>query len=166
MNKLITIFKIPELRQKIVITLLFLAIYRIGFHIPLPFIDQDKMAASMRRRAGRLGQVLGFVSMFSGGNLSQSTIFGLGIMPYISASIIFQLLASVYPPLEKLQKEGESGRKKINEYTRYATVVICLFQAFMCVQYIMRPRSASGGLGLAVPGYDSVLLLDSPPSSP
>ncbi len=67
--------------------------------------------------------------MFSGGNLSQAPIFGLGIMPYISASIIFQLLASVYPPLEKLQKEGESGRKKINEYTRYATVVICLFQA-------------------------------------
>ncbi len=71
---------------------------------------------------GPLGNVLGFVSMFTGGNLSQTTIFGLGIMPYISASIIFQLLGAVYPPLEKLQKEGESGRKKINEYTRYATV--------------------------------------------
>src|SRR5262249_42232206 len=74
-----------------------------------------------------------------GGNLSQATVFGLGIMPYISASIIFQLLAAVYPPLEKLMKEGESGRKKINEYTRYATVFICLFQSFIYVQFIMGP---------------------------
>src|SRR5208283_5191434 len=79
---------------------------------------------------GALGQVLGYISTFSGGTLSQSTIFGWGVMPYISASIIFQLLASVYPPLEKLQKEGESGRKKINEYTRYATVLICLGQSW------------------------------------
>jgi preprotein translocase subunit SecY len=86
---------------------------------------------------GPLGNILDFVSMFSGGNLSQSTVFGLGIMPYISASIIFQLLAAVYPPLEKLQKEGESGRKKINQYTRIATVFICFFQAFMYVNYIM-----------------------------
>ncbi len=94
--------------------------------------------------------MLNFVSMFSGGNLSHATIFGLGIMPYISASIIFQLLGAVYPPLEKLQKEGESGRKKINEYTRYATVVICLFQAFMYVQYIMgSPQDRQAGLGPA-----------------
>src|SRR5436309_2766765 len=86
----------------------------------------------------------GLISMFSGGSLSQSTIFGLGIMPYISASIIFQLLASVYPPLEKLQKEGESGRKKINEYTRYATVVICFVQAWFWVQYIAKPRMECG----------------------
>jgi preprotein translocase subunit SecY len=156
MNKILTIFlKIPELRQKIGITLLFLIIYRIGFHVPLPMIDQRKMLegiASMQQ--GALGQVLGFVSLFSGGSFSQSTIFGLGIMPYISASIIFQLLASVYPPLEKLQKEGESGRKKINEYTRYATVLICLIQAFMWVQHIMRPLGPTGGLGWAVLGYD------------
>ena len=86
--------------------------------------------------------------------MSQSTIFGLGIMPYISASIIFQLLASVYPPLEKLQKEGEAGRKKINEYTRYATVVICIFQAWMWVSTLVRAK-ADGGLGLAIPGYDT-----------
>ena len=83
------------------------------------------------------------ISMFSGGNLSASTIFGLGIMPYISASIIFQLLASVYPPLEKLQKEGEAGRKKINEYTRYATVVICFFQA--CILRLPRCGRRSPG---------------------
>src|SRR5256712_10485568 len=96
--------------------------------------------------------ILGLISMFSGGSLSQSTIFGLGIMPYISASIIFQLLASVYPPLEKLQKEGESGRKKINEYTRYLTVVICFIQAWFWVMYIARPRN-EGGMGLAIEGY-------------
>ena len=150
--KIKSIFVIPELRQKVLITLLFLAVYRIGYAIPLPFIDQSKMGAS--RASGALGNVLGFVSMFSGGNLSNATLFGLGIMPYISASIIFQLLAAVYPPLEKLQKEGESGRKKINEYTRYATVLICLFQAFMYVQYIMR-SGAGTGAGWALEGYNS-----------
>src|SRR5690606_36673643 len=101
---------------------------------------------------GALGQVLGLVSLFSGGNLSQASIFALGIMPYISASIIFQLLASVYPPLERLKKEGPSGQKKINEYTRYATVPICLIQALFLVQWLLRPES-SQGLGLALPGY-------------
>jgi preprotein translocase subunit SecY len=148
-GKIKAIFTIPELRQKILLTLLFLAIYRIGFAIPLPFVDQSKMTAAMGA-GGALGNVLNFVSMFSGGNLSHATVFGLGIMPYISASIIFQLLGAVYPPLEKLQKEGESGRKKINEYTRYATVLICLFQAFMYVQYIMGPASqGKQGWGLS-----------------
>src|SRR5260370_3321385 len=142
MNKIITIFKIPELAQKIGITLLFLAIYRIGYHIPLPVLDQQRFAEVMRgAQSSALGQILGFVSLFSGGALAQSTLFGWGVMPYISASIILQLLASVYPPLEKLQKEGESGRKKINEYTRYATVPIALFQSFMWVQYLIRPHS-------------------------
>jgi preprotein translocase subunit SecY len=155
MNKLITIFKIPELAQKIGITLLFLAIYRIGFHIPLPMLDQERFAEQMRATSqSAFGQILGFVSLFSGGTLSQSTIFGWGVMPYISASIIFQLLASVYPPLEKLQKEGESGRKKINEYTRYATVPICLFQSYLWVNFLMRPGSAQG-LGAFAPGHDT-----------
>jgi preprotein translocase subunit SecY len=149
-SRLASVFKIKELRQKIFITLLFLAIYRIGFHIPVPMIDQREMLSAMR---GSDEGLLGLISMFSGGSLSQSTIFGLGIMPYISASIIFQLLASVWPPLEKLQKEGEAGRKKINEYTRYATVVICLFQAWMWVSQMARPKP-EGGYGLAIPGYD------------
>jgi preprotein translocase subunit SecY len=149
MGKLKAIFIIPELRQKVLLTLLFLAIYRIGYSIPMPFVDQNKMNAVIGG-GGPLGNILGFVSMFSGGNLSHATIFGLGIMPYISASIIFQLLAAVWPPLEKLQKEGESGRKKINEYTRYATVVICLFQAFMYVQYIMGdPGTGKQGWAIA-----------------
>ncbi len=152
MQKLKAVFSIPELRQKIFITCLFLAIYRIGFYIPLPFLDQAKLAEKMSGRGGALGQILGFVSMLGGGNLSAGTIFALGIMPYISASIIFQLLGSVYPPLEKLQKEGQSGQKKINEYTRYATVAICIIQAFLAVRQIMDPEPA--GMGLALRGYE------------
>jgi preprotein translocase subunit SecY len=148
MRQIKAIFSIPELRQKIFITVLFLIVYRIGWHVPLPFIDQYQMLKSMQAsQQSALGQVLGFVSMFSGGSLSNACIFGLGIMPYISASIIFQLLGSVYPPLEKLQKEGESGRKKINEYTRYATVPICLIQSWFVVQHFMSPQ---GGLGWAI----------------
>lgn len=145
MNQLITIFRVPELRRKILITVLFLCIYRIGYFVPLPVVDQQRMQEVMAQlQGGALGQVLGLVSLFSGGNLSQSCIFGLGIMPYISSSIIFQLLGSVYPPLEKLQKEGEAGRKKINEYTRYATVPICMVQAFFYVQHIMGAYALSG----------------------
>src|SRR5262245_38498607 len=152
MQKLLTIFHVPELRRKILITIMFIAIYRIGYFVPLPIVDQEAMAKNQFLQGGALGQVLGLVSLFSGGNLSQACIFGLGIMPYISSSIIFQLLASVYPPLEKLQKEGEAGRKKINEYTRYATVPICLVQAYSYVRYVMAPPSAGGW---AIPGVES-----------
>jgi preprotein translocase subunit SecY len=150
-SRLVTIFKIKELRQKILITILFLAIYRIGFHVPLPMINQFEMARALR---GSDEGLLGLITMFSGGSLSQSTIFGLGIMPYISASIIFQLLASVYPPLEKLQKEGEAGRKKINEYTRYATVLICFVQSAFWVNHIAAPKP--DGLGLAYDQYNTM----------
>jgi preprotein translocase subunit SecY len=154
MNTLITIFRIPELSQKIGITILFLCIYRIGFHVPLPVIDQHKMAELMSGSSQTaLGQILNFASLFSGGTLSQSCIFGLGVMPYISASIIFQLLTYTYPPLEKLSKEGESGRKKINEYSRYFTVPICLVQASFYVQYVLASQ-ANRGAGFGIPGYD------------
>jgi preprotein translocase subunit SecY len=155
MRQIRAIFSIPELRQKILMTLMFLAIYRIGYFIPLPFIDQQEMARKMTGR-GALGQLLGMVSMLGGGNLSAGTIFALGIMPYISASIIFQLLASVYPPLEKLKKEGESGQKKINEYTRYATVLICLIQAIMPVRFMME-SSTHGGGGLVAEAFQGPL---------
>lgn len=151
MGKIKAIFAIPELRTKILITLAFLAIYRIGYQIPLPYVNQLEMNRG-GGASGALGQILGFVSMFSGGDLARASVFGLGIMPYISASIIFQLLGAVYPPLERLMKEGESGRKKINEYTRYATVLICLFQASMYVSYV-RGLTAQGGLGWGLPNY-------------
>jgi preprotein translocase subunit SecY len=155
-KQLTAIFIIPELRQKILLTLLFLAIYRIGYHIPLPFVDQAKMYKNIGG-GSPLGDMLGFVSMFSGGNLSQATIFGFGIMPYISASIIFQLLAAVYPPLEKIQKEGESGRKKINEWTRYLTVGICILQTGYYVWFLMGPPP--NNLGWGIKGYDSVIYM-------
>ncbi len=137
-EKIRVVFTIPELRQKILLTLLFLAIYRIGWQIPLPIVDAGKMTAFFQSSAaGGLGKLIEQVAVFSASQLSQATIFGLGIMPYISASIIFQLLGSVYPPLEKLQKEGESGRKKINEYTRYATVVLCLGQSWFYVGFLV-----------------------------
>lgn len=115
MQKLYTIlFKVPELQRKILMTAMFLAIYRVGFYIPLPIVDQAQLENWQKGMAQTgAGRVFGTVAMFGGTQIGMSTIFGLGIMPYISASIIFQLLASVYPPLEKLQKEGESGRKRL-----------------------------------------------------
>lgn len=144
MDKLLTLFKVPELRQKILITAMFLLLYRIGSNVPLPIVDQGnvyKWAQGMA--SGAAGKMFGYVAMLSGINdLNNITIFGLGIMPYISASIIFQLLASVVPSLEKLMKEGESGRKKINEYTRYATVGLAFFQSIMWIRYMMGPMQA------------------------
>ncbi len=131
------VFTIPELRQKILLTLFLLAIYRIGWQIQLPVIDSAKVAA--QDMSGGFSKMIEYAAVFSASRLSQITIFGLGIMPYISASIIFQLLGSVWKPLEELQKEGESGRKKINEYTRYATVILCLIQSAAYVRlYVMQ----------------------------
>src|SRR6476646_6179353 len=132
------IFTIPELRQKILLTLLFLAIYRVGWQVPLPMVNAEDMKNFFGSQSGGgLSTLFSQAAVFSASQLSQATIFGLGIMPYISASIIFQLLGSVWGPLERLQQEGESGRKKINEYTRYATVVICLGQSWFYVSYII-----------------------------
>jgi preprotein translocase subunit SecY len=139
-EKIRVIFTIPELRQKIVLTLLLLAIYRVGWQIPLPMVNHTKMTEFFGSSAeGGLDEIFKKVAVFSASQLNQATIFGLGIMPYISASIIFQLLGSVYPPLEKLQKEGESGRKKINEYTRYATVVLCFGQSWFYLRGFLVP---------------------------
>jgi preprotein translocase subunit SecY len=138
---LLNIFRVPELRNKVLFTLFMLAIYRIGFHIPLPGVDQDafkKMAEQQSRGkdTSAASRVANYVSIFSGGSLQQSTIFGLGVMPYISASIIFQLLGTVVPSLEKLQKEGQSGQRKIQEWTRYATVPLCLVQGAFWITYM------------------------------
>lgn len=124
------IWRVRDLRNKILFTLGLLAIYRIGFYIAMPGVNQEAMTGSVG------GDLANMFAMFTGGNLSQSTIFGLGIMPYISASIIFQLLASVVPALEKLQKEGETGRRKIQEYTRYATVGLCIIQGTIWMRYL------------------------------
>lgn len=137
LEKLRVVFTIPELRTKIILTLLFLAIYRVGFHVPLPIFDQ-KVADPDQQQSSGFADFVGQVSVFAASDLRQATIFGLGIMPYISASIIFQLLGTVWKPLEDLRKEGETGRKKINEYTRYLTVVLCFVQSWFYVRlYLM-----------------------------
>lgn len=131
LERLITSFqnilKIPELRSRVLFTLAMLAVYRIGAHIPTPGINNDELAAFLLDQGGAL---LGFLDIFSGGSLSRLTIFALGIMPYISASIILQLLTVVIPHLSKLAKEGERGRKTIIQYTRYGTIGIALIQGF------------------------------------
>jgi len=137
-----------------VLTLVLLAVYRLGFSMPLPFVNQEALSESLKRQGGSgVAQVMSMLSLFSASNIGMMTIFGLGIMPYISASIIFQLLGTVYPPLEKLQKEGESGRKKINEWTRYATVVICFVQSYFWIVVL------SGGQGgderIILPEFDN-----------
>jgi preprotein translocase subunit SecY len=139
LEKIRIIFTIPELRQKILLTLGLLAIYRVGWQVPLPIVDPQAMTA-FAEQTGGIGDLLRTVAVFSASQLSQATIFGLGIMPYISASIIFQLLGTVWPPLERLQKEGEAGRKKINEYTRYATVLICVVQSWAYVAFLSSQR--------------------------
>ncbi|MBI4725999.1 preprotein translocase subunit SecY [candidate division TA06 bacterium] len=126
-EKIQNIFRIPELRRRILFTLGILVVYRIGGHLPTAGIDTQALAEFFRAQRGTL---FSMYDLFVGGNLSRATIFALGIMPYISASIIMQLLGAVIPFLEKLQKEGEQGRKKITQYTRYATVILALFQSY------------------------------------
>jgi preprotein translocase subunit SecY len=157
LSRLSMMFHIPELRNKIILTFVLLAVYRLGFAIPLPFIDQDVLANQVQKQTGEssdMSRVMTMISLFSATDIGMCTIFGLGIMPYISASIIFQLLATVYPPLEKLQKEGEAGRKKINEYTRYATVVICLGQSLFWMSQLASANNMLGaGSSLILPDY-------------
>ena len=120
------IFHIPDLRNRILFTLGMLWVYRLGNHIPTPGVDASALTAFFDQNRDTW---FGFVDMFSGGNLSRVTVFALGIMPYISASIILQLLTVVWPYLEKLSKEGDLGRKKITQYTRYGTVLLSVIQS-------------------------------------
>ncbi|XZE32308.1 preprotein translocase subunit SecY [Pirellulaceae bacterium SH501] len=137
LEKLRVVFSIPELRQKILLTLALLAIYRIGYHIRLPVLQESSVAMG-----GQVQSFLDKVAVFSATDLRTLTIFGLGIAPYISASIIFQLLGTVWAPIEQLRKEGPAGRKKINEYTRYLTVFICVIQSWVYLRYMIIGQSA------------------------
>ncbi len=142
LEKLRIIFTIPELRRKVFLTLFLLAIFRVGAQIPLPIIDQAKLGI-LSDASGALGEFFKRVSIFSASQINQATIFGLGIMPYISASIILQLLSTVYKPLEELRKEGEAGRKKINKYTRYLTLVLCLIQSAAYLWFVIMPQGVT-----------------------
>jgi len=129
------VWRIRDLRRKILITLGLLAICRVGVYVPLPGVDTQALGEFFRQIGGTAGgQVLGLVNLFAGGALRRGAVFGLGIMPYISASIIFTLLANVIPSLEALKKEGAAGQKKLNQYTRIATVFICFFQGAIVVR--------------------------------
>ena len=126
------LFKVKEIRTKILITLGLLLVYRIGFFIPLPGVDFHEMMKQMKNLGG-IGQLFSMMNVLTGGSLQSATIFSLGVMPYISASIIFSLLTKAIPALEKIAKEGQSGQRKINQYTRLATVAICLIQSWFVI---------------------------------
>jgi preprotein translocase subunit SecY len=152
-EKFLNIFRVPDLRKRILFTLAMLAVYRLGSHIPTPGINADALSQLFDQNSGGF---LGYLNLFSGGNFRRLTIFALGIMPYITASIILQLLTVVYEPLAKLQKEGELGRKKITQWTRYLTVILAALQSFVIALNLER---AGGGMQLVIhPGMPFVLM--------
>ena len=150
-DSLRSIVAIPDLRKRVLFTLTILAIYRVGSHIPTPGVNTEALAILAEQAAGTM---FGLYDMFSGGNLSQVTIFALGIMPYISASIILQLLTVVWPYLERLSKEGELGRRKITQYTRYGTLFLCVIQGTAIAIFLENQTNIAGGLPLVYePGW-------------
>ncbi|MGB9105615.1 MAG: preprotein translocase subunit SecY [Terriglobales bacterium] len=155
LEKLSNVFRVPDLRKRILFTLGLLAVYRLGGHIPTPGINADLLQQFFEQNRGTF---LGFVDLFSGGQLRRLTIFALGIMPYITASIILQLLTVVYEPLAKLQKEGELGRKKITEWTRYLTLILSALQSFG-IAITLERQTASGGVAFVTnPGWGFVVM--------
>lgn len=143
------IFTVPELRNRVLFMLAMLGVYRIGNHIPTPGVNADALAILAEQAQNTM---FGLYDMFSGGNLSRVTIFALGIMPYISASIILQLLTVVWPYLERLSKEGELGRRKITQYTRYGTILLSVVQSLSIAIYLERQTGVAGGLPLVYEG--------------
>ncbi len=150
------VFAIPELRKRVLFTLGILGVYRIGSHIPTPGVNTEALQILVEQAGNTM---FGLYNMFSGGNLAQATIFALGIMPYISASIILQLLTVVWPYLERLSKEGELGRRKITQYTRYSTIGLCIVQAMAIAIFLERQTNIAGGLPLVYePGWSFRLM--------
>jgi preprotein translocase subunit SecY len=150
LRSLANIFKVPDLRKRILYTLMIITVYRIGAHITIPFIDSEAVSAFMDRAKAGGGGILGMIDMFSGGAFSKMTVFALGIMPYISASIILQLLMVVWPRLEKIAKEGDVGRKKINQYTRYGTVILTAIQSIGISIFLIRENLVLPGVPTAM----------------
>jgi len=150
LNALLNVFRTPELRNKILITMALLVVCRIGVYVPIPGVNTRAVAKSLAaKQQGEGGEglptrVVNLVDMFTGGALYRCTVFALGVMPYISASIIFQLLTTVWKPLEELAKEGEAGRKKIQQYERYATVLLCIIQGLFVARYVAKLEAPSG----------------------
>src|SRR5918998_3249677 len=155
-NALKNLFAITDLRNRVLFTLALLGVYRIGAHIPTPGVNAEALAILADQARNTM---FGLYDMFSGGNLSQVTIFALGVMPYISSSIILQLLTVVWPYLERLSKEGELGRRKITQYTRYLTLVLAIVQSMGIAIWLERNTQIAGGLPLVYePGWGFRLL--------
>jgi preprotein translocase subunit SecY len=152
---LANVFRIPDLRKRVLFTLAMLGVYRIGAHIPTPGINTDVLQQIFDQNQG---SALGLFNMFSGGNFRSMTIFALGIMPYITASIILQLLTVVWPYLEKLQKEGELGRKKITQFTRYLTVMLSIIQSFTIAETLQKTQYGNGLALVYRPGIAFTLM--------
>src|SRR5918911_2364076 len=144
-NPLKNLFAVTDLRNRVLFTLALLGVYRLGSHIPTPGINQEALAVMAQQAAGTM---FGLYDMFSGRNLSDMTIFALGVMPYISASIILQLLTVVWPYLERISKEGELGRRKITQYTRYGTILLSVVQSLGIAIFLERQTRIAGGLPL------------------
>src|SRR6202161_3141572 len=147
-------FRIPDLRNRVLFTLALLSVYRIGAHIPTPGINADVLAEMFKQAQG---SVLGVFDLFSGGSFRKLTIFALGIMPYITASIILQLMQVVFPYLERLQKEGELGRRKITQYTRYLTIVLSVIQS-LTIASTLQATNMSGQSLVYHPGIGFTLM--------
>ncbi|HAK54439.1 MAG: preprotein translocase subunit SecY [Vicinamibacterales bacterium] len=155
-DSLKNIFAVPELRKRVLFTFALLGVYRVGNHVPTPGVNTEALAILAEQARNTM---FGLYDMFSGGNLSRVTIFALGIMPYISASIILQLLTVVWPYLERLSKEGELGRRKITQYTRYGTLFLCVVQSLGIAIFLERQTNIAGGLPLVYePGWSFRLL--------
>ncbi len=158
-NVVVNIFKVPELRRRILFTLAILVIYRIGAHIPIPGINVDALKAYFDQAAkSQGGGLMDFFDLFAGGALKRFTIFALGIMPYISASIIMQLLTVVIPAIERLSKEGPEGQKKINQYTRYGTVILCAVQSMGLTFWMKSMTSPKGAVVPKDAGLEFILI--------
>ena len=156
MDSLRNIFAVPELRIRVLFTLGLLGVFRIGHHIPTPGVNTEALALLAEQARNTM---FGLYDLFSGGNLSRVTIFALGVMPYISASIILQLLTVVWPTLERISKEGELGRRKITQYTRYGTILLSVIQALSIAIFLERQTNIAGGLPLVYdPGWGFRLL--------
>ncbi|MDP4879474.1 MAG: preprotein translocase subunit SecY, partial [Opitutales bacterium] len=151
--------KIPELRQKIFFTLALLFIARVGANIPLPGINTGPITEFMSDQASAGGGVVGLFNMFTGGALLKGAVFALGIMPYISASIIMQLVGAVFPAIARLQQEGDVGRQKINQYTRYLTLGICAVQGLLLLVALSTNPGSLIGQGFNPAEYGSVVIM-------
>src|ERR1700760_4280972 len=157
LEKFLNIFRIPDLRKRVLFTLGILAVYRLGAFIPTPGVNTKQLELLFNAQSG---SALGLMDLFGGGNLRRMTIFALGIMPYITASIIFQLLTVVYEPLARIQKEGEIGRRKITQWTRYMTIILGIVQSFAIA--LTLSHSSGGGQSYVLnpgPGFIAMTVL-------